>query len=220
MPIVCSYKLSFAIGVVWLGSCPAWCQSGSPGLATALNIRIHIFNLANVPEGTLEPAVAVATGIFATAGLGTTWQQGAADAAEAHTIELANDAAIALGKPDIRNYVVLRIVRGVPAGAFPGALGFALPHARAGVHVTIFYDRIELLMHSVAASVPRILGHAMAHEIGHILLGSSEHSSTGIMKGRWGKMDWQRAAVDLLRFDPEQTDVVGASAMRRWESAP
>jgi hypothetical protein len=83
------------------------------------------------------------------------------------------------------------------------------------VHVTIFYDRVELLMHSVAASVPRILGHAMAHEMGHILLGSPEHSSAGIMKGRWGKMDWQRAAVDLLRFDPEQTDVVRASAMRR-----
>jgi hypothetical protein len=49
-----------------------------------------------------------------------------------------------------------------------------------------------------------LLGHAMAHEIGHVLLGTTEHSPEGIMKARWGKPDYQRAAMGFLEFSPSQ----------------
>jgi hypothetical protein len=44
----------------------------------------------------------------------------------------------------------------------------------------------------------------MAHEIGHVLLGTTEHSPDGIMKARWGKLDYQRAAMGFLEFTPSQ----------------
>jgi hypothetical protein len=37
----------------------------------------------------------------------------------------------------------VRIVRGFPAHAVPGALGYAFPAAKAGAHATVLYDRIE-----------------------------------------------------------------------------
>jgi hypothetical protein len=49
-----------------------------------------------------------------------------------------------------------------------------------------------------------LLGHAMAHEIGHVLIRTTEHSPDGIMKARWGKADYQRAAMGLLEFTPSQ----------------
>jgi hypothetical protein len=40
-----------------------------------------------------------------------------------------------------------------------------------GVHVTMFYDRIEEVALSVPPSPAKILSNALAHEIGHVLLG-------------------------------------------------
>jgi hypothetical protein len=51
-----------------------------------------------------------------------------------------------------------------------------------------------------------ILGHAIAHEIGHVLLGSSEHSSSGLMRAQWNQANWHLASAGLLTFLPEQTE--------------
>jgi hypothetical protein len=31
----------------------------------------------------------------------------------------------------------------------------------------------------------RLLGYAIAHEIGHLLLGTTDHTRVGLMRGRW-----------------------------------
>jgi hypothetical protein len=59
----------------------------------------------------------------------------------------------------------------------PRALGFALPFGKDGIHVTIFNERVERFSKIALATVPKLLGNAMAHEIGHVLLESCEHSS-------------------------------------------
>ena len=49
----------------------------------------------------------------------------------------------------------------------------------------IFYHRIERLALAQGAPVARGLGHVMAHEIGHLLLGVNSHSSDGLMQPDW-----------------------------------
>jgi len=98
----------------------------------------------------------------------------------------------------------VRITRGLPAGILTGALGYSLPDAKAGAHATIFYDRIEPLSNVGVISVCALLGHAMAHEIGHVLFGTAEHAPDGIMKARWGEPDYRRAAMGFLKFSPSQ----------------
>ena len=44
----------------------------------------------------------------------------------------------------------------------------------------------------------------MAHELGHLLLQSMEHSRTGIMRSRWGKEELLRAESGRLLFTTEQ----------------
>jgi hypothetical protein len=38
--------------------------------------------------------------------------------------------------------------------------------------------------------------------MGHVLLGSNEHSSAGLMRARWDNADWQRVAAAHIPIEP------------------
>jgi len=65
------------------------------------------------------------------------------------------------------------------------------------------------------ASLSQILGLAIAHELGHLLLRSNAHWLTGIMQAQWRAKDLQRASKGLLLFTPEQTQIIRAEVLRR-----
>ena len=60
-----------------------------------------------------------------------------------------------------------------------------------------------------------ILGHAMAHEIGHILLNLDIHTGIGIMRGSWNMDDLLDAASGQLVFTTQQAAVIRAEVARR-----
>src|SRR5262249_17234624 len=98
--------------------------------------------------------------------------------------------------------VVLRIVPRSRAALKSSALGEALPcqMGRDACVANLFMNRVEEQTNVEKISVDQVLGHAMAHEIGHILLGSNSHSSSGLMKAKWGAEDMKRAAKGDLLF--------------------
>jgi hypothetical protein len=117
---------------------------------------------------------------------------------------------------DIREFLVVRIVRGgLPAAILPRMLGYAFPWTRNGVHAIIMYDRIETAAVSEASSVDKILGSALAHEVGHVLLRSEQHSQSGVMKAVWSRADYQRLAVRQLEFLPYQAVMLREEVRRR-----
>jgi len=96
-------------------------------------------------------------------------------------------------------------------------LGFALPSAKAGSASAawLFYQRVEHLAESKDAGQAQILGHAMAHEIGHVLLGPNRHSNRGIMRANWDRGVLQEAARGQLLFTREQAAVMRAEVRVR-----
>ena len=60
----------------------------------------------------------------------------------------------------------------------------------------------------------------MAHEIGHLLLRSREHSSQGIMRRDWPSTDLQSAAQARLRFTAEQSRRMRDEVLRRSAEPP
>jgi hypothetical protein len=50
----------------------------------------------------------------------------------------------------------------------------------------------------------------MAHELGHLLLGSNGHASQGIMRPRWQHEELVKAAMGTLVFTPEQAQRMSA----------
>jgi hypothetical protein len=79
--------------------------------------------------------------------------------------------------------------------------------------ISVFYDRAKEQAEAMRRFLPQILGHAIAHEIGHVLLRTSGHSSTGIMRAQWTAEDLRRAARGQLLFTPEQSELIRAEIL-------
>jgi hypothetical protein len=176
-----------------------------------------MYNLANVRPSTLGRGLEEAARILAAAGVQTFWEPGDTDAPEGRTVEMAAGAIAAHRGSDNRGFLVARIVGRVPETLLPGALGFSLPSARDGVHVTMFYERIEGVARTVPVplDVAQILGNALAHEIGHVLLSSVQHSASGIMKAVWSRADYGNMAFRPLKFLPDEVAIVQEAVSRR-----
>ena len=78
----------------------------------------------------------------------------------------------------------------------------------------IFSDRVDVLAREVNTAPDTILGHAMAHELGHVLLGSTEHTTGGLMQGCWTPGSWHLARAGLLAFDAGQIGRIRAGSLK------
>jgi hypothetical protein len=74
-----------------------------------------------------------------------------------------------------------------------------------GCYADLFYEPIQQLQEETHVSPSVILGHAMAHELGHLLLGTSSHSPNGLMRSHWTGEDLANASKGNLRFTWEQS---------------
>jgi hypothetical protein len=62
----------------------------------------------------------------------------------------------------------------------------------------------------------RLLGLAIAHEIGHLLLNSNHHAPTGVMRADWSQFSLRHGSADDWRFLPtEEAAMRAAIAARR-----
>lgn len=64
---------------------------------------------------------------------------------------------------------------------------------------------------------PIILGCAIAHELGHLLLGTNSHSDWGIMQPRWKTNQFRQLVMGTLLFTTEQSQLMRVDAKTRSE---
>ncbi len=204
---------TFLLATIFAASvCPL---TGAPEASPEGTLCIHLYNLAQIPPGTIARATARATRIFARTGIRTSWEQPAADSPEAHWLDL-NTSDVKLSHSGERTCLVVRLVQDVPANAYSGALGFAVPFARSGVNVELIYRRIEFQAEYAGIAVDVLLAYSMAHEIGHVLLGSSVHAPGGIMQAKWNAESWGLASFDMVSFLPDQAKQM-RQGLRRFQ---
>src|SRR5690348_13792342 len=191
------------------------------GLALGLvcngqSLTIRLYNLANAPAGIISRASTVAGQILAEAGIATVWEEGSPDSLEGQLTDMSVCGTVTAA--ETREYLVVSVVKGTSARVYPGALGYALPCGRQGAHARIFYDRtVKLpLGFGVGPDIGTLLGAEMVHEIGHVLLGSMEHSVQGIMKARWGPTEFHQLACKDLRFASIQVPRLRAGVSGRF----
>jgi hypothetical protein len=84
----------------------------------------------------------------------------------------------------------------------------------------VFYDRVEdFAVKHIAdthADTAQMLGHVIAHEIGHLLLNVQTHSASGIMRGRSDLWDVQNATYGHLLFTRQQAETIRGEVGRRF----
>lgn len=96
----------------------------------------------------------------------------------------------------------------LPVNKHMTGLTFQGTGGQVGRVANIFYHRVEELARSKTCSKGEILGHAAAHELGHLLLGNVDHSPAGLMKARLGHKELQSAARGDLVFTESQGELI------------
>jgi hypothetical protein len=83
-----------------------------------------------------------------------------------------------------------------------------------GINVWIFYPRIKAYSPDLGMLVSQLLGHVMAHEMGHLLLPYGAHSVAGLMRPEWDRSQVQAANRGLLTFLPDQAGLIRERQLR------
>ena len=185
-------------------------------------IFIHVYDYADVPKGTWTRAMRGASEIFRRAGVATKWGRCKASGTGCVQGEPAADFGEAPG-------LTLRILPRFTAyhSKFTeGATGFALVAAEAGnaAYAAVFYDRVALMVQQIGHSGEReemlgeVLARVMAHELGHLLLGSNSHSRSGIMRARWNWQDLRPLDAGRSHFTSAQAEIIRSQALAQGEA--
>jgi hypothetical protein len=175
-------------------------------------IRVRIVNYSQASAATLARAEHEAGQILAQAGLETVWF----DCSVGHSSGIPHDPCQEpLGASDI----VLRVLPEPRDNRFQGQVfGFAV----IPVQASVYYDYVLRQGKSDDAEfdIPILLGCVIAHEVGHLLLGSDSHSDAGVMQPRWERKQIQQATMGTLLFTPQQANLIRAEGQRRMSTKP
>ncbi len=192
--------------------CHATPQSTAPADG-GMRIVVRVYDYAGVSRGTLAKAEEEASRIYDEAGVELAWLECATSQPEA---EKHSACELPMGALPVD----LRILPAYMAARMNSnriELGRALPSSRTGSASAawVFYERIGLLAESKVADRAQILGHALAHEIGHLLLGPDRHSSRGIMRAEWDRQHLEEASRGQLLFTPDQGRLIRSEVRAR-----
>ena len=157
----------------------------------ALSLMVRIYDGYGVSNDQLATAQMTVQAIMKNAGVAVTWPR------------------CPCLSPVSPGELVVRIAASVPAST-PGSLGFSFVDIgqKAGTLATVFADRVQGLAAIAGVDDGELLGRVMAHEISHLLIGTRDHDTHGLMRGEWRASelvqqrpaDWQLSRADGVKI--------------------
>ena len=195
-----------------------------------LRVTVFVYNYAEVGDRILSQAEAEASRIFASAGIDTAWLRSPLNE---HEDDPEGVRRRRLGPSDLFLRIHARSAN-LPRPESRYSLGYALiqkgqPAPRiAGV----LFEKVEELLRSSRNSFDRdrtrtpasadrymavLLGHVIAHEIGHLLLGTNEHARSGLMQAGWDARARAFAMARRLHFTDAESRKIREEVRRRFE---
>jgi hypothetical protein len=184
------------------------------GSANAGQLRITVYDQAHLPKAVRQAAFDYLRQIFYESGIEIDSVAGDPAAEEASLTTylavprkgLENDAACRA-----RRDIALEILPATAATRHSTILGMAIPLARNGLNTRVFDDRIRDAARDRHRAHEVVLAHAIAHEIGHVLLRTNAHSRRGLMSGVWTDHEYGWIAKNLMFFSGEQSQLMRAT---------
>jgi hypothetical protein len=180
-------------------------------------VRLYVFDYVRIPEGGLNRAIGHVRNVFHLIDVDIRW---------------LDSKSVPLSRPEIDsswliddslNISIAIINRSGSAFRQVGTqvVGFTPKSEGKGARIYIFYDHVLTFarastVEADGVGIPPVLGSAIAHEIGHVLLtGSETHSSAGIMRFRLGASELKEVIAGKLTFTPAQADLIHSEIERR-----
>lgn len=190
-----------AVATGWIVAAALLTTSSESPAAERLVIRTY--NTFGVTTEEMTHARSVAAIILQDAGLQAVWR------------DCSDGCADARGPGE----VLVRIVT-APKTIVAESLGCALVDLQegAGTLATVYANRINAVGSRTGVNAATLLGRVIAHEIGHLVLGTSHHSSAGLMRALWSDRELQRdIAADWTFSREDVTRIDRRLAIRRCE---
>jgi hypothetical protein len=159
-------------------------------------VTVALFNDARVPPTVLAGAQQTTSYLFSKSGIDIHWMLCGRE-------DESPEERSACSQPEFPAHLDVHIVSGcprLPTSVF--GISYLSPEG-IGSQADVFYTRIAAFRQS-PAELPTMLGYAMAHELGHLLLGTNSHSPTGLMRADWRTKDLTGMAQGGLAFGDEQ----------------
>jgi hypothetical protein len=169
-------------------------------------INVLVYDHAQVPGQTLNRTEWEVTRIFHDAGIGVTWRN-------CDTAITGIHQEVNCTQEVTPTELILRILPEIPV--VPGlthdsTMGFAV-----GNLASVSFCRVKAEAGKFGVNPYAVLGPAIAHEIGHLLLGSQGHSPTGIMRASWQRRDYEAPPLGAFKFTAGQAVQMRAEVKRR-----
>lgn len=177
--------------VLWLLSAALWTL---PATAQP-SITVTLYDIAGLRREIREATKAETSRIFFAAGIRLEWVECEVAGTPVNLPECA--------KPTGPTRLMLQLVPGANK-QHPKSSGMAVLRNGSGVYACLYPERVEQLARDANWEFGDLLGHAAAHELGHLLLGSSTHAPAGVMRARWDTEDLRRLSHTGLAFLPGQ----------------
>jgi len=181
----------------------------APGSAQTSDGRlaVRIYDFSTLDSPVRARAIEEARAILTDVGVNTSWH------------DCAHNETCAPEAGDL----VVRIVREIgPASAeWRQALGYSVidPARGAGTLATIYINRVENSSRHAGAELSLLLGRAIAHEVGHLVLHTNEHGLQGLMRPVWTEQEMARNAHDDWVFATSERRQIRAALQRASRSA-
>jgi hypothetical protein len=181
--------LATAAGLLSLG------QTAFAGQQAPVTVTVAVYDYVRVPRGIVREAQEVATRIYAEIGVTLEWTNPAEVS--------ANNADSATRKSLFTSMLLINLLSPSMEARCAAPEGVVGVTALGGRVAQVLFSRVISLAMKSRKGVDQILGHVMAHELGHLLLPLSSHSKTGLMGTHL-----QMADLGRLRFTGEQPDLI------------
>ena len=222
-PRLSSLTLSMVLTVGVLGTnTRVWARQAEPGLT----LTLKVYNYAPTSEVTLIQAEKVVRKIFRKIGMDIAWLEVSVPSRQKQAVNRNSDPLQPAPHPQLRILIFPRSMA-EQLSRSQDVLGYAAP-ALDGQPTSVayvFHHRVNQLVQDLLRadssgtySKVQILAHAIAHEVGHLLLpfdADSLHSPTGIMRATWDPKDLRSLSLGQLTFTPQQGELIRTEVVRR-----
>jgi hypothetical protein len=172
------------------------------GPAERPRLAVRVFDITGVGSRDLEAALSEAGAHLEESGLTVSWN-------------LCSDPSRAApcDRPLGRDEIIVRLMgsRGADAGIV--TMGFAQidPAKPRSLLATVYWDRVLWVARNAGVNARPLLGRAIAHEIGHLLINTNSHANAGLMRATWSQAELRQNTPADWRFDEGEAHLMRAS---------
>jgi hypothetical protein len=184
--------------------------AASPAVAGDSQVVVRVYDMATTNARARATALRAAEHAIASADVRVHWRDCSRGGA-AHPCRGVRDAG----------ELVVRIMpTSVPGDARELGMASIDSSGRTAVIATVYYDVVRRVSTRTGLDTEALLGRAIAHEIGHLLLGAPGHGRSGLMRPLWTDDELTQDRPGDWTFSDEESRQLRAAARRPETTQP